>query len=426
MKKISSFLLVTIFSALIITNFSSCEKLKPQNLKAGQHLKQANKYYSEEKFKKAVEEYTAALELNPNLKGINFLLATGYANLYKPGRTSEKNAEYGNNAIEYLKKAEAEDPENEKIVMAKGELYDKLATAQADEAKKEEFYKEAEQAYLALMEKDKTRAATYYILANFYMKHGKADEAEKTFKARIALDPNDPEGYSYYAGHLQNSGRNIEANGYHMKKFYATVNKEILAKQTEIDGIQEKVDAINKKLDYIEKHLRKNRNLKRAQKKQMIADKEAEIAEIGDIKELTAQVDGLKKERDEMIVKAEEEMLSYEEEKKKELAQTFYTMGANIFAKCHRTSPEMMGPKERLEFCTEGQVYLDKALKLDENYREAMFYKRMLYSQMAIAEPMKRDQYSALIENITKDIKRASKKIKEAEAYKKQLEQMGE
>ena len=78
MKKLWSVLLILFVSSLIIASFSACDQVKISNLKANKHFKLANKFFSEEKYKKAIAEYEDALKLNPNLKAAFYYLGSSY------------------------------------------------------------------------------------------------------------------------------------------------------------------------------------------------------------------------------------------------------------------------------------------------------------------------------------------------------------
>ena len=65
MKKLWSVMLLLFLTSFIVISFSGCDQLKISNLKANKHFKLANKYFTEEKYKKAIGEYEEALKLNP-------------------------------------------------------------------------------------------------------------------------------------------------------------------------------------------------------------------------------------------------------------------------------------------------------------------------------------------------------------------------
>jgi tetratricopeptide (TPR) repeat protein len=204
MKKFCSVLLIIFVSALIITGFTACDKLKITNLKANKHFKSGNKFYSEEKYKKAIAEYEAALQLNPKLNSAFYYLGSSYIMVYKPGDDSEKNKEYGAKATEYLQKALEMDPENKNIIQALGDINDKMRN-----------FELAEKYYLQVQKFTPDDPASYYNLAGFYSNNGKYDKAIEMYEQRIALEPANPDGYLYLADFFQNKRKWDDAIKYH-------------------------------------------------------------------------------------------------------------------------------------------------------------------------------------------------------------------
>ena len=178
---------------MIIASFHCLRQLKITNLKANKHFKSGNKFYTEEKYKKAIAEYEAALQLNPNLKAAFYYLGSSYIMVYKPGDDSEKNKEFGIKATENLQKALELDPENKNIIQALGDINDKMRN-----------FELAEKYYLQVQKFTPNDPASYYNLAGFYNNNAKYDKAIEMYEQRIALDPANPEGYLYLAGFFQN------------------------------------------------------------------------------------------------------------------------------------------------------------------------------------------------------------------------------
>jgi tetratricopeptide (TPR) repeat protein len=204
MKKLWSILLIIFLTTLIISSFTACDKLKITNLKANKHFKTGNKFYSEEKYKKAISEYEAALQLNPNLKSAFYYLGSSYIMVYKPGDDSEKNKEFGVKATEYLQKALELKPKNKDILQALGDINDKMQN-----------FDLAEKFYLQVQELTPDDPDSYYNLAGFYNNNGKYDKAIEMYEKRIALDPADPKGYLYLAGFFQDKRKWDDAIKYH-------------------------------------------------------------------------------------------------------------------------------------------------------------------------------------------------------------------
>jgi tetratricopeptide (TPR) repeat protein len=204
MKKVSAVLLTVFLSALIVLSFSACQKLKIDNLKANDHFKKANKFYSEEKYKKAITEYEEALKLNPALKSSYFYLGTAYAMLYKPGDDSVRNKETGTNANDYLSKALENNPGRKEIILALGDLNDKMKN-----------FEQAEKYYLRVLESNPKDPNIYSVLAEFYMNYDKGDKAVEMYDKRINLNPEDPEGYLFLAKYYFDRKKWDDALKYH-------------------------------------------------------------------------------------------------------------------------------------------------------------------------------------------------------------------
>ncbi len=426
-KRLTFFLII----ALVVLSFNACEKLKIDNLKANAALKEGNKHYQEEKFRKAIKSYKEALELNPNLEFVNFYLGTSYASLFKPGKIDKSNQENGKLAEEYLLKTREQQPDNQKVVMALGELYNKLSmSAKASgeenaEAEAEKYFKKAEKAYLELMKKAKSNPNTYYILANFYIGHGKYDIAEEVYKKRINLNIKESDGYLYYAKYLQDKNDWDGAIKNYEYRALAIAKPDILDKIKEKDEVADKVEQIQKKRDFIDKNLKKSKALKKEDKKLMIAEKEKEIKEIGNIDELKTDLaqkeENIKKELDNIS----ENIKALDKEKQKKVAQSYYSMGVCAWYKAFKSSPEMMSGKERMAVNEQAMNYLNKAAEFNPEDPAIYMYKNLAYRQMAIAEPLKQADYMAKAEEEATKAKRLYRKIAKAEALKKQIAEMG-
>ncbi len=197
MKKTWARLLMVLIAGAWIGSFVGCEKLKVSNLKANYHLKNANKFYTDEKYRKAIEEYEIALQNNPNLLTARFYLGTSYAMVYKPGDETARNKDAAEKAKENLLAAYNSTDANpgiskQDIILALGDIFDKMRN-----------FEEAEKYYKMVLDSDPKNAKAYYVLANFYSKYDKTDLSIDMFNRRIALDPGEPEGYYYLATFYQ-------------------------------------------------------------------------------------------------------------------------------------------------------------------------------------------------------------------------------
>jgi tetratricopeptide (TPR) repeat protein len=191
MKKFYAALSILILVAAVTISFTACDKLKVDNLTANQHLKNANRFYGEEKYKKAADEYELALQFNPNLSSAFAYVGDCYSKLYRPGDETDKNKEYGNKAITYLEKADKFAPGRKEIILALGYVYDLMRNFEA-----------AEKYYKQVLDANPNDPKSYYIMAEFYAKYpdnGGQEKAVEMYQKRITLAPQDPEGYHYLA-----------------------------------------------------------------------------------------------------------------------------------------------------------------------------------------------------------------------------------
>ncbi|MBN1197018.1 MAG: tetratricopeptide repeat protein [Candidatus Aminicenantes bacterium] len=416
MRKTSTLLLIGMFAALLVFSFSftGCENLKLDNLKANDHLNKGNKYYQDEKFAKAVKEYEQALELNPKLEMIYFHVGTAYASLYRPGRGTDRNEEYAQKAVEYLQKARENDPENEQIYLALGDIFDKMENAE-----------EAEKYYLRILENEPDNPKSYYILADFYSKYSQEDKAEEMYKKRIALDPKDPEGYLYYANYLQNKRKWYEAMDAFESMIIAMTAPEIQIERREIQELAQKVADIEKVEEYLDKHVRKNRTISADARKQMIEEKEQQIREIGDKEALekelaekreavNAKLQGLKEIQDQMS-----------EEKKIKLSEAYYSLGVVCWFKSFQTPIDMMSAQERRNVLDRGFKALERSVELNPTYPEPWAYSNLLWREMIKVEPLKREEFEVKAQEDVEKFQRLRQRKLALEEKMKKLEQLG-
>jgi tetratricopeptide (TPR) repeat protein len=182
-------------------------------LSANYYFAQANKYFAEGQYRRAIEQYEIALGHNPNLVEAYQYLGESYKNLYRgPAVDTPENKERAEKALEALKRAYEIDPFNKDVIYSLGDMYDRLRD-----------FKEAEKLYLRILELEPTNMENYYVVAGFYKKYvpvratgasgeqaggeiegteeGKTafQKAEEMYLRRIELDPENPEGYAYAA-----------------------------------------------------------------------------------------------------------------------------------------------------------------------------------------------------------------------------------
>lgn len=414
MKKNATSITVLIMIVFLMIGFTACEKLKINNLRANHYLRMGNGFYQEERFRRAVEAYEQALEYNPELKQIYFHLATSYASLYKPMKETEANKLLGDNALKYLKLAREQQPDNIQIVHVLGDLYEKMNKID-----------EAEECYLTIMDSTEDNAKAYYVLAQFYVTHGQLKKAEDMYKKRIEMDPENPEGYHYIAGYYQDRNDWYRAVEYNELRISALIDPSIVLAHREILQYNDDLDKIESKKKYIA-NVRRNKAIPLDQRNELIAKMNKELEEIGTEAEIAKKIEEKKKEVEELKKQAEEKIKGFDEKKKHEIADAYYMLGLVIWNQSHQTSPEYMGPEERMQIIAKGLKVLDKSLELKKNNWEVYSIIGLLHRQKIKANPLKEAEYLAAWKvAYDKAMKLRDRALKRARVQQ-ELEEMGE
>ncbi|HEY6546416.1 MAG TPA: tetratricopeptide repeat protein [Vicinamibacteria bacterium] len=153
-------------------------------------FKDGNKYYKEENFKKAIEEYTRAIEFQPEFPEALFFLGSSYQALFRPGNESPENVERLDKAIEYFGKSldvNQLTTDNQKKVRTNTLA---MLTGIYSEPPKQDFDKAFKYAS-DLLKEAPNDTKNLYALANLYEKFGKIPEAEETYRKVADLNPQD-------------------------------------------------------------------------------------------------------------------------------------------------------------------------------------------------------------------------------------------
>jgi len=192
-RKGINIVLLAILAMTIVFISTDCRNLKVSNLKANYHFSKANSLYSDNQYRKAIEEYELALSFNPDLIEAYRFLGECYKSLYRPGVETEDNLNRAEKALEALEKAYDIDPNNKNIIYSLGDMFDKMRN-----------FEEAEKYYMKIVEMEPTNMGNYYVIADFYKKYaGEREElasrAEEMYLRRIETDPENPQGYAYLA-----------------------------------------------------------------------------------------------------------------------------------------------------------------------------------------------------------------------------------
>jgi tetratricopeptide (TPR) repeat protein len=196
-RKKTNGLLLAVVALAVVFAFTACEKLSVSKLSANYHFAKANRFFTENQYRKAIAEYELTLGNNPKLTQAYRFLGESYKQLYKPGVDNPDNNALKTKAIDVLNKALAIEPNNKDIIYSLGDMYDKLKN-----------FDQAEKLYLRIIELEPTNMSNYYVVAEFYKRYAGerteiAQKAEAMYLRRIEMDPENPQGYAYMAKYLE-------------------------------------------------------------------------------------------------------------------------------------------------------------------------------------------------------------------------------
>lgn len=176
-----------VFAGLVpVLALSGCGRVRSRAA-----MKDGNKDYKEENFKKAVIDYGRAVELDPNFAEAWFYLGSSRQALYRPGKDTPDNKELLEKAIEAYKKAlEVNPANNEKLRKVKINTLGALTAIYSDDPYRDfdTALKYAQQ----LVADNPNDAKNLYAMANLYEKFGRIQEAEDLYKKIAEMNPNDP------------------------------------------------------------------------------------------------------------------------------------------------------------------------------------------------------------------------------------------
>jgi tetratricopeptide (TPR) repeat protein len=162
-------------------------------------MKDGNKDYKEENFKKAVDDYERAVALDPNFSEAWFYLGSSHQAQYRPGKDTQENKKQLEDAIEAFKKSLETNPgqtEGQKNV--KRNTLAALIGIYADDPFKN--YDEAQKYAQQLVADNPNDAKNLYALANLYEKFNKIPEAEAIYKKVAEQNAKDAKACGALAG----------------------------------------------------------------------------------------------------------------------------------------------------------------------------------------------------------------------------------
>jgi tetratricopeptide (TPR) repeat protein len=162
--------------------------------------KDGNKLYKTENFKKAIEEYERALELDPTMPDAHFYLANSHQALYRPGKETADNKAHLDKAIEHYKLSldNNVNPSTANMKSIRRNALGFLSAIYSDEPFKS--YDLALRYAQEMVNDSPDDEKALFTLASLYEKFEHVDEAEKLYR-KIADDhPKDPKACGALAG----------------------------------------------------------------------------------------------------------------------------------------------------------------------------------------------------------------------------------
>jgi tetratricopeptide (TPR) repeat protein len=159
-------------------------------VRANLAFRDGNKLYTEENYRKAIEEYEKAVALKPDMAEAHFYLASSQQALFRPGKDDPENLQRLEQAVAHYKTAlEVNKGNTESLKKVRTNTLGAL-TGIYSEPPLQNF--ETALAYAQELVKDNpTDTKNLYAIANLYEKFGKVQEAEDTYRKVAELNPQD-------------------------------------------------------------------------------------------------------------------------------------------------------------------------------------------------------------------------------------------
>jgi tetratricopeptide (TPR) repeat protein len=153
-------------------------------------FKDGNRFYKEEDYRQAIEEYEKAVALKPDFAEAHFYLASSQQSLYRPGKEGDENRMRLDQAIEHYEKSlelnKAKTPNLQQLRLnTLGALTAIYSEPPLSDYEKALGY--AEQ----LVRDDPNDVKNLYAMANLYEKFGRVAEAEQTYQRVVEQNPQD-------------------------------------------------------------------------------------------------------------------------------------------------------------------------------------------------------------------------------------------
>jgi tetratricopeptide (TPR) repeat protein len=168
-------------------------------VKARAAYKDGNKLYKAEQFKKAIEEYERAIDLDSTLPEAHFYLANSHQALYRPGKDTPENKAHMEQAIEHYKLSlEHNDASSKNLKTIRQNALGFLSAIYSDDPFKN--YDLAHEYAQKLADEAPGDAKAQFTLASLYEKFEKVDQAEVLYKKVAEDNPKDAKACGALAG----------------------------------------------------------------------------------------------------------------------------------------------------------------------------------------------------------------------------------
>jgi len=175
-----------VFAGLVPLFASGCARVKSKAA-----MKDGNKDYKEENFKRAVVDYERAVNLDPRFAEAWFYLGSSHQALFRPGKDTPDNREHLEKAIEaYKKSLDVNSGRSANLKKVKVNTLGALTAIYSDDPYKD--FDKAKEYAEQLVADNPNDTKNLYAMANLDEKFGKVQEAEDLYKKIAETNPNDP------------------------------------------------------------------------------------------------------------------------------------------------------------------------------------------------------------------------------------------